>query len=164
MKSIIHYAKEILFIIITVTILTNIVSLYRSQSVTDSPLKIESIQLIDGSIYKIPSKKPILLHFWATWCPVCKAEASNIAFLAKHFEVITVAVKSGDDAKIHQFLKEHNYHFQVFNDKNGALASQFHISVFPTTFIYDKEHKVAFRDVGYSSTLALYLKMLWSDR
>jgi len=163
MKKITHYAKELLFIIIAVTIMTNILSLYKSQSLTNTPLNIQSMQLIDGSLYKIPSNKPILLHFWATWCPVCKVEASNIAFLSKYFEVITVAVKSGDDRKVRKFLEAHNYHFKVFNDKNGVLASQFHIAGFPTTFIYNKEHKLAFSDVGYSSTLTLYLKMLWAE-
>jgi len=164
MRKVRHYIKELLFIIVAVTIMTNIVSLYKSQSLTDSPLNIQSMQLVDGSLYKIPSQKPILLHFWATWCPICKAEASNIAFLAKHFKVVTVVVKSGDDTKIRKFLKKYNYHFKVFNDKNGAFASQFHISGFPTTFVYNREHKLAFRDVGYSTTLTLYLKMLWSDR
>jgi len=164
MKKIIHYIKEIIFLIIAVTIMINVMSLYKSQSLTHTPLNIRSIELIDGSVYKVKSDKPLLVHFWATWCPVCKLEASNIAFLSKHFEVLTIAVKSGNDAKVRKFLQEHNYDFKVFNDSNAALASKFHITGFPTTFIYNKEHKLAFTDVGYSSTLTLYLKMLWAGR
>ena len=164
MKKIKNYIKEIIFIIIAVTVMTNVMSLYKSQSLTHTPLTIHSIKLIDGSVYKVKSDKPILVHFWATWCPICKLEASNITFLSKHFEVLTIAVKSGDNAKVRKFLQEHNYHFKVVNDTNGVLASKFKIAGFPTTFIYNKEHKLAFSDVGYSSTLTLYLKMLWAGR
>ena len=164
MKKIIHYIKELLFILVAVTVMTNVMSLYKSQSLTHTPLNIHSIKLIDGSIYKIKSDKPLLVHFWATWCPVCKLEASNIAFLSKHFEVVTIAVKSANNAKVDKFLQEHNYHFKVFNDTNATLASEFHINGFPTTFIYNREHKLAFSDVGYSSTLTLYFKMLWASR
>ncbi len=164
MKKIKHYIKELLFIIITVTILTNLLSLYKSKTLTHTPLTIHSIHLIDNSLYMIKSNKPILIHFWATWCPVCKVEASNIAFLSKYFEVLTVVVKSGDDTKVRKFLQEHHYNFKVVNDKNGVLASAFKIAGFPTTFIYNKEHKLAFSDVGYSSTLTLYLKMLWAQK
>ncbi len=43
----------------------------------------------------IPNNKPILLHFWATWCPTCKFEAPNIEKVSKDYEVITIAVQSG---------------------------------------------------------------------
>ena len=164
MKRIKHYAKELIFILIMVMVLTNILSIYKSQDLTRTPLSISSFELIDSSTYHVKPNKPLLIHFWATWCPTCKLEASNIDFLSKHFEVITVAVKSGSDADVHKFMQEHNYHFKVFNDSNAVLASEFHIAGFPTTFIYNKEHTLSFSEVGYSSTLTLYLKMLWAGR
>ncbi len=150
--------------VIAVTVMTNAMSIYKSRTLTKTPLTIHSVQLLNGSLYQIKSNKPILIDFWATWCPVCKVEASNIAFLSKYFEVITVVVKSGDDAKIRKFMQKHRYHFKVVNDAKGLLASKFKIAGFPTTFIYNKEHKLAFSDVGYSSTLTLYLKMLWAEK
>lgn len=164
MKKIKHYAKELLFILITVTVVANVMSIYRSRDLTHAPLQIDSLTLIDGSTYHVKEDKPLLIHFWATWCPTCKLEASNIDFLSKHFEVVTVAVKSGSDAEVRKFMQEHNYHFNVFNDSNAVLASEFHIAGFPTTFIYNKEHTLSFSEVGYSSTLTLYLKMLWAGR
>jgi len=157
-----HYVKEILFFVILITILTNAISLYKSRDLSQKPLVIQNFKLIDHQEYKIPGKEPIMIHFWATWCPVCKLEASNINFLAKHFEVVTIAVKSGSDSEIKRYLKKHHYTFKVVNDTNGKLSSQFHIAGFPTTFIYDKDKKLLFSDVGYTSTLSLYLKLWWA--
>ena len=156
MKRVKHYIKELILLLVMVTLVTNIVSIYKSQSLRDAPL---------GSLVsQVKPNKPLLLHFWATWCPTCKLEAPNIEFLSKHFEVVSVAVKSGSDADISKFMQEHGYHFKVINDANAALASKFHIGAFPSTLIYNKEHKLMFSDVGYSSTLTLYLKMLWAEK
>lgn len=162
MNKIKRYLKEILYFLIMVTILANLISLYKSQELNHEPLSLKSITLINDQEYTIPKNQPVLIHFWATWCPTCKLEASNINFLSKHFNVITIAVKSGSDEEIKQYLKEHDYHFKVVNDKDGKLTSAFNINAFPTTFIYDKEHTIRFSEVGYSSTLGLYLRMLWA--
>jgi len=158
-----HYIKEIIFFFIVISVLANTISLYKSQNLNKEPLAIQNFQLINNQAYKVPNNKPILIHFWATWCPTCKLEASNINFLAKHFEVITIAVKSGSNNAIKTYLKEHNYTFQVVNDKNGKLSSKFHITGFPTTFIYDKNKKLFSSDVGYTSTLSLYIKIWWAN-
>jgi thiol-disulfide isomerase/thioredoxin len=163
MKKIKHYIKEIIFFIVTMTIVANLMSIYRSQDLTKESLHINSFELIDKSIYNVKPNKPLLIHFWATWCPTCKLEASNIEFLSKYFEVITIAVKSGSDEDIKKYLKEHDYHFKVFNDSNGIVTNEFHVAGFPTTFIYDKKHNLRFSEVGYTSTLGLYLRMLWAD-
>ncbi len=158
-----HYIKEIIFFFVLMTILANAISIYKSRDLSQAPLTVQSFTLIDDKKYKVPNDKPVLIHFWATWCPTCKLEASNINFLSKHFEVVTIAVKSGSDDALKKYLYEHNYTFKVVNDKNSILSSQFHIAGFPTTFIYDKNKKLLFSDVGYTTTLSLYIKMWWAS-
>lgn len=158
-----HYAKEIIYFIIIITVLANVISLYKSRDLSNKPLTIQNFQLINHQNFQVADKKPILIHFWATWCPTCKLEASNINFLSKYFEVITIAVKSGSDYEIKKYLKAHNYTYNVVNDKNGKFSSIFHISGFPTTFIYDKNKKLLFSEVGYTSTLGLLFRMWWAD-
>jgi len=145
------------------TLLTNAISIYKSRDLSQQPLTIQNFQLINDKASKIADNKPVLIHFWATWCPTCKLEASNINFISKHFKVITIAVKSGNNNAIKKYLDEHNYTFKVVNDKSGMLSSKFHIAGFPTTFIYDKNKKLLFSDVGYSSTFTLYIKMWWAS-
>jgi thiol-disulfide isomerase/thioredoxin len=140
----------------------NVMSLYKSQDLNKTPLDMHSAKLIDNQFYKVPQNGPILIHFWATWCPVCKLEASNINFLSKHFNVLTIAVKSGNNQEIQKYLDEHGYKYKVINDASGAISSKFKISGFPTTFVYDKNKKLAFSEVGYTSTLGLALRMWWA--
>lgn len=157
-----HYAKELLYFFIVMTIFANAISLYKSQSLNNTPLKLNTVKLLNKQSYTIPHNKPILIHFWATWCPTCKLEASNIEFLSHHFEVLTIAVNSKSDADIQAYLDEHDYTFKVVNDKRNIIASESKIVGFPTTIIYDKNRNLVFSDVGYSTTFTLYLKMLWA--
>lgn len=156
-----HYAKETLLFIVIITVLANGISLYKSSDLNKAPLSLTHITLHNGSKYTLDDTKPTLIHIWATWCPTCKIEASNIQTLSNHYNVLTVAVKSGSDDEIQSWLNENKYTFNVINDSSGAIASNFNISVFPTTLIYNKNKKLVFSDVGYTSTWGLFLRM-WS--
>lgn len=158
-NKIIHYFKEILLFLIFITIFANALSLYRSNNLNQEPIDINSFHLIDGSSYMLTDEKPILLHFWATWCPTCKAEAGNIETISKYFDVITIATKSGDNDDIQNYLESRNLTFKVVNDDDGSLAEKFNISIFPTTIIYDKNREIFYSDVGYTTTLGLWLRM-----
>lgn len=156
-----HYIKEIVLFFILLAVLTNAISFYKSQDLNKTPLKQEFVRLLDDKIYKLPSNKPIIIHFWATWCPACKLEASNIQAISKNYEVITVAVKSNKD-EIKKYLKENELNFKVVNDEYAKLAQKFNINVYPTTFIYDKNKELVFSEVGYSSYFGLLVKMWWA--
>ncbi len=157
-----HYIKEIIFFLLIMTIFSNILSLYKSQSLNDAPLTLTDVQLITGKPYILSHNKPLLIHFWATWCPTCKLEASNIEFLSHYFEVLTIAVDSKDDATVQKYLATKGYTFAVVNDPHNQLSSHFHVQAFPSTFIYDKHHNLVFSEVGYTSTLGLWMRMLWA--
>jgi thiol-disulfide isomerase/thioredoxin len=158
-----HYIKEIFYFIIVMTIVANVMSIYRSQSLRDAPLNIQTFKLINNTNYTVEKNRPVLIHFWATWCPTCKMEAANIEFLSKHYQVITIAVKSGSDYDLKRYLDEDGYSFLVVNDQDGTLSRKFNIAGFPTTFIYDSRQKLRFAEVGYTSTLGLWMRLLWSS-
>ena len=156
------YIKEVLLFALIMIVFANVISLYRSLDLNKQPLNISTINTLFDTKYTLPSEKPVLVHFWATWCPTCKAESGNIQNISENFEVITIAFKSGSDIDIHKYLKESDLDFKVINDKDGYLTSKFGISVFPTTIIYDKNRDVVFSDVGYTSTWGLWLRMWWA--
>jgi thiol-disulfide isomerase/thioredoxin len=163
MKKIKHYIKEIILFTIVMIVFANIVSYYKSMDLNKDALKTFSSYLIDKSYYTTPKNKAILVHIWATWCPVCKLESSNIDKISKKYEVITIAVNSGNNEDIAKYLKENNLNFKVINDKNGNFAKEFGVSVYPTSFIYDKNGNMVFSEVGYTSYVTLYIKMLWAS-
>lgn len=148
-----YYIKEILSFIVMLFIISNVVSYYKSSNINKSKFDIENISL---------TNKPILVYFWATWCPICKVESPNIQTLSKDYQVVTIAVNSGDDKKISNYLNENNFDFKVINDKNSSYANKFNIEVFPTTLIYDKDKNLIFSEVGYTSTFGLKLRLWWA--
>ncbi|HGM3508709.1 redoxin family protein [Clostridioides sp. ZZV15-6383] len=94
--------------------------------------------------------KVVFLNFWATWCPPCKEEMPHIEQLYKDYnknneDVVILGVASpnlgreGSREHVVNFLKEQGYTFPVALDEDGALAYQYGINAFPTTFIIDKE-------------------------
>lgn len=159
------WAKEIATTAILIFIVANAISFFRAPDIQDTTLPEINTLLTNQELYSTLDykDKPLLIHFWATWCPTCKLEAGNIQSLSQSYDVLTIAVKSGDDAKIKAYLNEHELDFKVINDRDGILSEQFSVPAFPTTFIYDKEGKLTFTEVGYTSTLGLYLRMWWAQ-
>lgn len=163
MNRIKHYLKEILLFIVVMTIFANLISIYKSSDLNAETLQMNSLTLMNNQEYIFENNKPVLLHFWATWCPTCKLEASNIELISKYYNVVTVAVNSGKNKEINTYLKENNFSFNVVNDENSIYSNEFKIAVFPTTFIYDKNRDLAFSEVGYTSTIGLFLRMWWAS-
>ncbi len=164
-KNLLKWLKEIIIAIIIIAVVLNVVSfLKKPDLLTDELASFELIsiekKLISSNDY---ANKPILIHFWATWCPTCKLEASTIQKLSKTASVITVAVSSGSDSEIKNFMQERELDFTVVNDNDGKFASKFSVTAFPTTFIYDKFGKIAFSEVGYSSLWGLKLRLWLTD-
>ncbi len=158
-----HYAKEIAIFVVVMTLFANAISLYKSIDLPEKQFNPLNATLIDGTKYHYPQGKPLLVHFWATWCPTCNLEASNIETISKDFEVLTIAVKSGTNEEIQKYMQEHKLTFKVINDSEAFIAGEFSIGAYPTTFIYNKENQVVFSEVGYTSTLGLWLRMWWAS-
>ncbi|MGB7403549.1 MAG: protein disulfide oxidoreductase [Arcobacter sp.] len=156
------YLKEGIIIVLMLIIAMNGISYYKSLDLNKDRLDINSFTLLDGKTYDIPKDKPVLIHFWASWCPICKIESANIEKISKEYEVITIAVQSGSKEEIQKYLKQNNLTFKVVNDDDGFYSQKFNIKGFPTTFIYDKDKKLRFSEVGYTSTVGLYIRMLLS--
>ena len=147
--------KEIVIGAILLFIFTNIISYLRKPELLSTQLPHLEVQLLDGSTYSPKEGKPFIVHFWATWCPTCKLEASNIESVSKEYEVLTIAVNSGDNAKIKAYMDERDLRFRVVNDSDGKWAKQFNVEAYPTTLIYDTKGVLQFIEVGYTTTVGL---------
>ena len=158
-----RYTKEIISFIILMSIFANIISLYKAQDLNNKAITPFNLTLIDGSKYKFSKDKVTLIHFWATWCPTCKLEASNIQTIANHYNVLTIAVKSGTNVDIQQYMMDKNLSYKVYNDKNGFLAQDYKVPAYPTTFIYNKKGELVFSEVGYTSTFGLWIRIWWAS-
>jgi len=161
-----QWTKEFVSMGLLIFIIANVFSYFRSPNLNDTNLPEISTLLTNKELFSTQdfTNKPVLIHFWAMWCPTCKLEASNIQKLSESYNVLSIAVRSGSDAEINAYLKENDFNFNVINDHKGILASKFHVQAYPTTFIYNKQNTLSFSEVGYTSTWGLYLRMWWANQ
>jgi len=114
-----------------------------------------------GQPYDLPAhpEKPVLVHFWATWCPICRSEQESIASLAHdHPEVITIAMQSGSPDAVSQHMHEQGVDFPVVNDADGALSSAWGVHAVPASFIVAPDGRIRFIEVGYTTGVGLRLR------
>jgi thiol-disulfide isomerase/thioredoxin len=121
--------------------------------------------MLDGQPFQLDyAEGPYLVHFWATWCPVCRLEHGNIASLAEDLPVVTVATSSGTADEIRDFLlQEDTTALPVLLDERGAIARQWGVFGVPASFIVDTEGGIVYAGKGYSTGWGLRLRLWFAD-
>ncbi|MDD2876891.1 MAG: TlpA disulfide reductase family protein [Acidiphilium sp.] len=98
--------------------------------------------------------KVVLVNFWATWCPPCRAEMPSIEHLyqalkGKGFEVLALdqgETQSAVFASLGQISPTPS--FPVLLDHDSKVAHAFHVAGIPTTFLVDKTGHIAYKAIG----------------
>lgn len=107
-------------------------------------------------------QKPVLIHFWATWCPICEVELEGIEEISKDYQVIKIATSSGSREELLNYAKTNNMNpDNIVNDQNGSLMKLYGAKAVPASFILDQKGNIQFIEVGFTTTLGLRLR-LWS--
>ena len=87
------------------------------------------IELNDKQFKSNIDKPMILLNFFATWCPPCKAEIPHLVNIQKRYEkniaIIGVLVENLNHNKVNEFNKRYNINYFVsYNSDNMRLANE----------------------------------------
>lgn len=107
----------------------------------------------------IPRKGPLLIHFWASWCPICHMEQNIIQSLSQDYPVIGIAMSSGDEKEVMKYLQQQGLSFPVINDPDGEIARRFGVTGVPVSFVVDEHNQVRFVESGYTTAWGLRLRM-----
>ena len=106
-------------------------------------------------IVKEHTGKIVLLNFFATWCPPCKAEIPNLIKLQENYrnDLVVVSVlleEMKTNEEISSFIKEHNINYTVTNGSEGfELAKGVGgVKSIPTMYLLNKEGNIFQKYVG----------------
>lgn len=99
--------------------------------------------------------KKVILNFWATWCPPCRAEMPHMQQFHENnaggdVEILAVnltAQDNGDEA-IRSFIEEFGLTFSIPMDETGSTAQTYQIRTVPTTFILNTKGEISQKIVG----------------
>lgn len=112
---------------------------------------------VDGRSFSLSAyrgKSAVLVHFWTTWCDLCKDDMKvyrqlQAKYARQGFTIVGVNVDE-DRAKVDAFLKENRLSWSQLYEEGGMesdIATQFGVLTVPTTFLLDKSGKVVGRNL-----------------
>lgn len=126
-------------------------------ALTDKPAAHDfNLKDMDGKSWRLSELrgKVVLVNFWATWCPPCRAELPSLERLwqllnKEDFVVLAVNVGESVDT-IFPFTGtlESSPTFPILLDLDSAVLNAWPVLGLPTTFIIDRHGKIVFRAVG----------------
>ena len=156
--------KELISTLLILFVVSLVINYLRKPNIDENIYQMSMVDIEKKSVDIAKYKGELLVvHFWATWCPTCRLEANNIESVSKEYNLLSIAVSSGSDEKLISYMKKESLTYKVINDNEGLLAKRFNIEAYPTTLIYNREGKLIFTEVGYSTTLGLKARLSLID-
>jgi thiol-disulfide isomerase/thioredoxin len=134
--------------------------LLRAQEVIGIPVgetppavTIESLNGDSVALSQWIGKKPVIVEFWATWCPICAAllprmEAAQKKYADRvEFLVVAVAVNQSKNS-VRRHLERHPMPFTFLWDGNGSAVRAFQAPSTSYIAVLDAKGRVVYTGVG----------------
>lgn len=106
---------------------------------------------LDGQSFQLGHQGyPMIINFWATWCPPCRGEMGEFQkFNQKNPGVELYLVSLREDAgTIRNYLQENQLNLNPMIDPTGKGAEYYRVTAIPTTLVVNAEGIIIFRKVG----------------
>jgi len=139
------------------------VGLYVGQQAPDFELQTLSGETVRLSDFR---GKRVMVNFWATWCPPCRAEMPDMEkfYNAKDVEILAVNLTDTETSigAIENFVDEFELTFPILLDSNLDVSFLYKIQPIPTTFMVDSNGIIrfhAFSALNYDLMVREFEKM-----
>lgn len=185
LKKLRSFIVQLLGFIVIFFVISSILDFWRGKSLSTAAMPIDSYVDIADNIVDIAAlseQELTVVYFWATWCGPCKITSPSIKQLAKHYNVVTVAMASGEDAGLasyfdndssnqrasnknapHKSDRNKRTPLPIINDDSQDIAQQWGIKVTPTV-LFIKNRKILGHTTGASGFPGLWARAAWLNR
>jgi thiol-disulfide isomerase/thioredoxin len=124
------------------------------------------VQSLDGKTVDIGSlvgKTPVLMEFWAFWCPNCKELEPSLVALHKKYgsrvKFLSVAVSVNESLdRVKTYTERHGYRHQTVFDANGEATEAYDVPATSYVVVIDKTGKVVYTGLGGKQDLESAIK------
>jgi peroxiredoxin len=135
------------------------------QGASSGPAADFTLSDIDGrpmTLGPFLGKIPVLLVFWATWCPECKAAIPEINALAtgplaEKLKIFALDYRESRE-KVAQAVRSHGIRYTVLLDEMGRAARSYGVVGIPTYILIDRNGNIAWRKHLLPGELATLLE------
>jgi cytochrome c biogenesis protein CcmG/thiol:disulfide interchange protein DsbE len=107
-----------------------------------------SLEELEGSQVALSDFRgqPVMLNFWATWCPPCRAEMpaiQNVAARYRDDDLVVLLINQGEEAAtVREYQAGTSLVATVLLDPRGSVASAYRVRALPTTVFIDREGRI----------------------
>lgn len=107
--------------------------------------------------------RAVAMHFWAEWCPICKLEEDSISALQADWPLLSVAMQSGDAARVQAVMAKRGLHWLTAVDADGQIARSYGLSSVPAFIVVDAQGRIRFAELGYTTGIGMRLRLWWAQ-
>lgn len=120
----------------------------QSKKTKASDFTLKTLDGRDVRLSQLEGKK-VILNFWATWCPPCRAEMPDMQkfykeYKDKNVEILAVNLTSSERGRdeVKKFLDEFGITFPVVLDEKNDVATMYKVEAIPSSFLIDSKGQV----------------------
>ncbi|MFC4402778.1 redoxin domain-containing protein [Gracilibacillus xinjiangensis] len=96
--------------------------------------------------------KKVMLNFWATWCPPCRAEMPDMEKFYQDSDIEILAINLVETESrfqnIQAFLEENQLTFPILLDNGNQASDLYRIRPIPTTYLIDSHGVIQYHTYG----------------
>ncbi len=104
------------------------------------------------TLSELRDKKPVLIMFWATWCPACRQSMPYFSDLharysSRGLEVISINIASNDPLpRVRSFQETNKLPYRILYDEKTDVSRLFAVFGIPTNLLIDRDGIIQYRD------------------
>ncbi|MEO0183416.1 MAG: TlpA disulfide reductase family protein [candidate division WOR-3 bacterium] len=124
-----------------------------------------TLSTIDGKKYSLIAlqDKIILLDFWATWCPPCRRAIPYLCEIYNEYKdkgLIILGISCDQEIEdLRKYLLENEVPYPILI-ADQDIVRKFEVKAIPALFLFDKNHRLVYKEIGFSEEKIEELKRI----